>query len=164
MGYYKTMEPEDKALEEFPGLSREDLEEVEWRFNKYLLYQGDRHGRQIWTTCCHEDFYMEGEKGQLTGTHGDRLHCPFCGETVQVVCRGRIRSGATLRQYIPFLFLHASEDGQTVWAQGYWTTRDLVNKMGVIRRDLEARGEGDTAGKLGKAMEALAEAILAKAK
>lgn len=40
----------------------------------------------------------------------------------------------------------------------------LVNKMGVIRRDLEARGEGDTAGKLGKAMEALAEAILAKAK
>lgn len=40
----------------------------------------------------------------------------------------------------------------------------LVNKMGVIRRDLEARGEDDTAGKLGKAMEALAEAILAKAK
>ena len=40
----------------------------------------------------------------------------------------------------------------------------LVNKMGVIRRDLEASGEGDTAGKLGKAMEALAEAILAKAK
>lgn len=40
----------------------------------------------------------------------------------------------------------------------------LVNKMGVIRRDLEARGEGDTAGKLGKAMEALAEAILAKVK
>ena len=40
----------------------------------------------------------------------------------------------------------------------------LVNKMGVIRRDLEARGEGDTAGKLAKAMEALAEAILAKAK
>lgn len=40
----------------------------------------------------------------------------------------------------------------------------LVNKMGVIRRELEARGEGDTAGKLGKAMEALAEAIRAKAK
>ena len=40
----------------------------------------------------------------------------------------------------------------------------LVNKMGVIRRDMEARGEGDTAGKLAKAMEALAEAILAKAK
>ena len=139
MGYYKTMEPEDKALEEFPGLSREELEEVEWRFNKYLFYQGDRHGRQIWTTCCHEDYYMEGEKGQLTGTHGDRLHCPFCGEEVQVVCMGRIRTGATLRQYIPFLFLHASEDGQTVWAQGYWTTRDLINDPTGITMFLPTR-------------------------
>lgn len=139
MGYYKTMEPEDKALEEFPGLSREDLEEVEWRFNQYLFYQGDRHGRQIWTTCCHEDYYMEGEKGWLTGTHGDRLHCPFCGEEVQVVCKGRIRTGKSVKQYIPFLFLHASEDGQTVWAQGYWTTRDLMNDPTGITMFLPTR-------------------------
>lgn len=42
--------------------------------------------------------------------------------------------------------------------------QDLVNKMGAIRRGLEAKGDGETAGKLVRAMEALAGAILAGAK
>lgn len=128
MGYYKTMEPEDKALEEFPGLSREDLDEVEWHFNQYLFYQGDRNGRQVWTTCCHQDYYIDGYRDAkgLTGTHGDTMSCPFCGEEVKVICMGRLRSGVSIQQYIPVLFLHASEDGQTVWAQGYWTKRKLM--------------------------------------
>ena len=35
----------------------------------------------------------------------------------------------------------------------------LVNKMGGIRRELEKKGDGETAGKLARAMQALAEAI-----
>lgn len=124
------MVSEDAALDTFPGLCQEDLDEVERYFHAYLFYQADRRGRRVWTTCCHREDYLDGraEARGLTGTHGDRIACPFCGEAVDVVCRGRLRNGSSLRQYIPFLFLHASEDGQTVWAQGYWTTRDLMDE------------------------------------
>lgn len=130
MNCYQTMEPETAALDTFPGLRQEDLAEVERRFNAYLFYRADRHGRRVWTTCCHREDYLNGREAARaqTGTHGDRIACPFCGEPVHVVCKGRLRSGASLRQYIPFLFLHASEDGQTVWAQGYWTTRNLLDE------------------------------------
>lgn len=128
MGMYEKKQDGDRILEEFPGLSQRDLDEVEWQFNQYLFYQGDRNGRQVWTTCCHQDYYIEGYRDakRLTGTHGDTMNCPFCGEEVKVICMGRLRSGVSIQQYIPFLFLHASEDGQTVWAQGYWTTRKLM--------------------------------------
>ncbi len=139
MGYYKTMEPEDKALEEFPGLSREELEEVEGLYDQYLFYSATGSGRQIWTTCCHEYTHLKGEKCQRTGKHRQVIRCPFCGEEVEVICLGRMRSGKSIRQYIPVLFLHASEDGQTVWAQGYWTTRDLVNDPTGITMFLPTR-------------------------
>ena len=87
------MEPENKALEEFPGLSQEDLEEVEGLYDQYLFYSATNSGRQIWTTCCHEYTHLKGEKGQHTGTHRQVIQCPFCGEAVEVICLGRMRSG-----------------------------------------------------------------------
>ena len=130
MGYYAEKKPRDQALEEFPGLSQEELDEVDEMYEKYLFYQGDRGGREVWTTCCHENYYIENDRGpkELTGKHGDVIQCPFCGETVTVKCMGRLRDGSSVKQYIPVVFLHRSEDGETVWAQGYWTTRNLMKE------------------------------------
>ena len=50
MGMYEKKQDGDRILEEFPGLSQRDLDEVEWQFNQYLFYQRDRNGRQVWTT------------------------------------------------------------------------------------------------------------------
>lgn len=132
MGYYKTMEPEDKALEEFPGLSWEELDAADRMFTPYLFFQPEKEGRRIWTTCCRREEVLpkiaRTETPEIfearTTRQGGWVTCPFCKRKAKVYARSRMKHWDALREYHPILYLHVSEDGQTVWVQGYWTTRN----------------------------------------
>lgn len=98
MSHYERIIPESRLLEEFPTLSQEDLPRKE----SYDVAAARRAG------------------------HGDVVACPFCGELLHVIALHKFRSGRTVEQYVPVLFLHVSEDGETVWAQGYWARREPI--------------------------------------
>lgn len=131
MGYYKTMEPEDRALEEFPGLSREELDTADRMFTPYLFFRPEKEGRRVWATCCRREALLP-KKARMetpeifaarTTRQGGWVSCPFCQRRAKVYAHSRLKYPDALREYHPILYLHVSEDGQTVWAQGYWTTR-----------------------------------------
>lgn len=126
--------PDNSILEEFPGLSAEELEAVNNFYDHYLFYQKDGHGRRVWTSCCHHQNEYIGpdmmlvtpeHRAVLWAKHGDPIACPFCGRPVEVKSIGTSRRCAKLGRYIPVVFLHASEDGDSIYAQAYWTHKDF---------------------------------------
>lgn len=132
---YKRKKQDERILDEFPGLSREDLDEVEHLYEPYLFYEKTSYGRQVWTTCCHRNEHIHTMSELFTPAdyellhiqHGETARCPFCGRLVTVKNHKLLRSGWKHKQYMPVFFLHASEDGNTVYGQGYWSMRDLKN-------------------------------------
>lgn len=132
---YKGKIADEKILDEFPGLSAEDLAEVEHLYKPFLFYEKTNYGREIWTTCCHShehvhtmtELFTPIDYELLHMQHGETVRCPFCGRFVTVKNHKLLRSGWKHKQYMPVLFLHASEDGDTVYGQGYWSMRDLKN-------------------------------------
>ena len=132
---YKSKNEGEKILDEFPGLSAEDLAEVEWLYEPFLFYEKTSYGREVWTTCCHGHEHVHTMTELFTATdyellrmqHGEQVRCPFCGRFVTVKNHKLLRSDWKHKQYMPVLFLHTSEDGSTVYAQGYWSMRDLKN-------------------------------------
>ena len=52
MGYRHKSENE-RVLDEFPGLSAEDLDCVEDLYEPFLFYEKTSYGREVWATCCH---------------------------------------------------------------------------------------------------------------
>lgn len=132
---YKRKSADEKILDEFPGLSAEDLADVEHLYEPFLFYEKTNYGREIWTTCCHAhdhvhtltELFTPVDYELLHMQHGEEVRCPFCGRYVTVRNHKLLRSDWKHKQYMPVLFLHTSEDGNTVYGQGYWSMRDLKN-------------------------------------
>lgn len=133
MSDYGKKRPGAAVLDEFPGLTAEELETVNDFYDHYLFYQKDGHGRRVWTSCCHHQneyigpdmFLVTPEhRAVLAAKHGEGLVCPFCGRQVTAKSIGKSKRCAGLRRYIPVVFLSASEDGETVYVQAYWSMKD----------------------------------------
>ena len=134
MNVYHDKPTAQKELDDFPGLSSEDLDTVDRLFTQYLFFNNEKDGRTVWTTCCHRNAFI----GKLSRTvtpedrlvlrvkHNEYVTCPYCGRVVYAKNRRMLRRGVKLEEYHAVVFLHVSEDGNTVWAQGYWSTRDLM--------------------------------------
>ena len=127
---YHAISEDEKLLEEFPGLTKEELEAVNELYEPYLFYERDGQGRRVWTSCCHRrneyigpDMYLvtPEDRSVLYAKHGDGLRCPFCGREVTVKSIGTSRGCLCLSRYIPVAFFSASEDGETVYIQAYWS-------------------------------------------
>ncbi len=135
MGEYRAKPTPPKELADFPALSQKELDTVEWRFNHYLFFENEKAGRWIWTTCCHKKGFVEkqgrtstpADRIVLSAGHNRYVTCPYCGRVVYTKNRKLLRRGVKLTEYHAVVFLHVAEDANTVWAQGYWTTRDLMN-------------------------------------
>lgn len=133
---YKQIEQDEAILEEFPQLTQAELDKVNEFYGRYLFYEQEAGGRRVWTSCCHVDgelFKAEPRtetpthRQIMTLSHGDDTVCPWCGKTVQVKNRKKLgKKSCKLDLYIPVIFLRASEDGKTVYAQGYWTTKNHI--------------------------------------
>lgn len=144
MGYYerKGTEPltiavkqgSETAFNEFPGLKREDLDAVNDFYPHYLFYETCGKGRKIWSSCCHEKGrYISATtertidnrvRDVLWGRHGLELSCPFCGKPAELKAKGTARSCTSLEEYIPVVFLSTADNGETIYAQAYWTKKD----------------------------------------
>ena len=128
----------DKELEQFPGLSRAELDAVNELFTPYVFYRKKGVGREFWTSCCHAKQRYLGEDRTRTMTpedrealwsgHNDSIYCPFCGRWAKLKCVGKIGRGEALEEYQPVVFLRASKDGQTIWAQGYWSRKEYAKE------------------------------------
>lgn len=126
---YTAMEPDYHILKEFPGLSREELDKANSFFKPYLFFENVKGGRKVWTSCCHHRgelwskvFRLETEEGRgvLLSEHNGEVKCPYCHRWVTVKNVKKMGQAKKLEEYIPVLFLHASDDGETLYAQGYW--------------------------------------------
>lgn len=128
----------DKELEQFPGLSRAELDAVNDLYKPYVFYKTKGAGREFWTSCCHVKQRYLGEdrtrtmtqeiRAALWSEHNDRIFCPFCGRSAELKCVGKIGRGVLLEEYQPVVFLHVAKDGQTIWAQGYWSRKQYVKE------------------------------------
>lgn len=128
----------DKELEQFPGLSRAELDAVNDLYTPYVFYKTKGVGREFWTSCCHVKQRYLGEdrtrtmtqeiRAALWSVHNDRIFCPFCGRSAELKCVGKIGRGVLLEEYQPVVFLHVAKDGQTIWAQGYWSRKQYVKE------------------------------------
>lgn len=124
---------EDAALRQFPGLTESDLTKANALFKRYVFYRTKGNGRTLWTSCCGARERYIGmdmrevrpeDRAVLWARHGDRIECPFCGKTAQVKCVGKIGIGRMIEEYQPVVFLHTSQSGKTIYAQGYWTKKE----------------------------------------
>lgn len=131
---YKRMSEDERILKEFPGLSQEDLDTVDRLFCEYLIFENVKEGRKIWTSCCHKNGIFLSNQPRTAGPkeylllnakHNERVECPFCQKSVMVKNRKMLRSDDSLREYHAVVFVHVSEDGETVWCQGYWATKEF---------------------------------------
>lgn len=127
----------EKELEEFLGISQDDLDEVNDFYKHYLFYEKAGRGRDIWTSCCHRKEHMElGTCRTLTreivdalrGRHDYTIRCPFCGKDVTMKATGTAKSCERLEEMIPVVFVQVSEDGETIWVQAYATRKDYNRK------------------------------------
>ena len=129
---------DDPILEEFPGLSRGDLDWAESLFPGYLMYEREKEGRRVWTSCCHVDgrlFKTDARRRDETwyrimdADHNAEAVCPWCGRRVTVKNRRKMTERSRWRhEYRPVLFLGVSEDGGTLYAQGYWAWKDFWDR------------------------------------
>lgn len=124
---------EDAALRQFPGLTEGDLTKANALFKRYVFYRTKGKGRTIWTSCCGVRERYIGmdmrevrpkDSAALTARHGSLIRCPFCGATAQVKCVGKIGIGRMIEEYQPAVFLHTSQSGKTIYAQGYWMKKE----------------------------------------
>lgn len=127
------------VLDEFPVLSQEELDEVNDLYDHYLFYEKSGNKRMVWTSCCHrEGELLEGRRTEtaewaenmqtvMFGRHNDEARCPFCGKPVTLKAKGMGKAG--LGKYIPVVIFHCMDDGNTVYAQGYWTYKNFKNSL-----------------------------------
>ena len=127
-------EGKEKAFEEFPGLKQEELDAVNDFYDHYLFYEKSGKGRKFWSSCCHqkgrflslttERTITPAIRGALWGRHGLTLSCPFCGKPVELKAKGTAKNCKSLEEYIPVIFISTADDGETIYAQAYWSNKD----------------------------------------
>lgn len=127
-------EGKEKAFDEFPGLTQEELNTVNDYYDHYLFYEKSGGGRKFWSSCCHqkERFLSMNTQRVITPAvrdalcchHGSVISCPFCGKNVELKSKGTAKNCKGLETYIPVIFLSTADNGETIYAQAYWTNKD----------------------------------------
>lgn len=142
---YAKSKTRDKALKDFPGLSKEELETANSFFTLYLFFENVEGGRRVWTSCCHHDGELWEElprtetpqhREVMALKHNDECECPYCHKKVTVKNVKQMGTGKRLEEYVPILFLHTSKDGGTIYAQGYWTWKGYADKERMAKPPL----------------------------
>lgn len=100
-----------------------------------MSYRMMKEDRKVWTSCCHVDGQLfeaqartedETWRQVMGASHNEKMICPWCGRTVTVKNRKRMTERSRWREeYRPVLFLGALEDGEKLYAQGYWAWKDF---------------------------------------
>lgn len=128
----KYLSDEQKELiNSFPGLSADELEQVNNLYQHYVFYKALPEGWEVSTSCCHKGKQLlpflkrtmtAADSALFQFKHNDDVRCPFCGKAARLKNLKMIKTGARLREDHEVVFWHHTED--TVYAQCYWTRKD----------------------------------------
>lgn len=112
--------PEEQAaalllFDEYP--SERELEKGKHTFERFLFYDtwGRRDFREYFCPNCGRfdverpvrDIYVDDS---FEHHHGDRAHCPMCGEEFTLICLGRMRNMSSLKRWGKLAFFRNVED------------------------------------------------------
>lgn len=94
----------------------EELEEAQNHFQRHIFYEtwGRRDFRECWCeNCGHFEIHKSKTKDPYMDDlfefhHGDMVCCPMCGEEMELVALGRMRTFNSLRQEIKACFIRAN--------------------------------------------------------
>ena len=94
----------------------EELEEAQNHFQRHIFYEtwGRRDFRECWCeNCGHFEIHKSKTKDPYMDDlfefhHGDMVSCPMCGEEMELVALGRMRTFNSLRQEIKACFIRAN--------------------------------------------------------
>ena len=95
-------------------LTSEEEERVGKLFKGHLFFRNDgKKTRHFFCDKC-ETYFSEEKDFNNTGLfreHGTATHCPHCGESVELIAEGKIRSGKSLREKICVMVVRVDDDG-----------------------------------------------------
>ena len=110
--------PEEQRKKVWEGfseyLTREEEERVGLLFKGHMFFRNDgRKTRHFFCDHCETYFSEEKDTGnsELFREHGMVVTCPHCGESVELIAEGKIRSGKSLQEKICVMAVQADEDG-----------------------------------------------------
>ncbi len=95
-------------------LTQEEEERVEALFHPHLFYTSiTRNRKACYCEACKSSFEVTRSSARLlwVGKHGDALECPKCGAQVELICEGRIQTGARLEESKCVMVIRADPDG-----------------------------------------------------
>ena len=95
-------------------LTGEEEERIRMLFKGHMFFSNEgKKTRHFFCDKC-ETYFSEEKDFNNTGlfqTHGAATHCPHCGEAVELIAEGKIRSGKSLREKICAMVVRVDEDG-----------------------------------------------------
>lgn len=111
------MSPEDREriLPEFGDwLTADEMDRMENLFRGHLFYHTvNKKQKDFFCEKCHTAFTRTKQESPalFQHAHGEAVRCPICGESVELICDGRIRTGASLKESKCILLIRVDEDG-----------------------------------------------------
>ena len=120
-------EESNAAFTEFDGwLDPDEVRQIEPLFDHYLFYE--TYGRKDYRECycgrCGSFVRYKGEDPDFfTSHHRDLVECPDCGEDVELISLGKMRSFESLKQSIKVTICREGKNGA------------LLLTSGVVRKD-----------------------------
>lgn len=118
-------EEQDRVFREFVRyLDREEEDALRLKFRQYCFYDtwGLKNYRDCMCTRCGAfALYKDEDPNFFRLHHGDEVCCPNCGEQVELYSLGRMRTGATLKEWQRAAFVRKASDGGVLLVAGYAT-------------------------------------------
>lgn len=127
-----SQEDQERILAGFDDyLTREEEERVEALFHPHLFYSSvSRSKKACYCESCKTSFEVTKATAPVLWRedHGSVAKCPRCGEAVEIICEGWIRTGECLSESKCVLVIRADQDGALRLYAG-------VAKRGYERQD-----------------------------
>lgn len=127
-----SQEDQERILAGFDDyLTREEEERVEALFHPHLFYSSvSRSKKACYCESCKASFEVTKATAPVLWRedHGSVAKCPRCGEAVEIICEGRIRTGECMSESKCVLVIRADQDGALRLYAG-------VAKRGYERQD-----------------------------
>lgn len=120
-----TEEEQKRVMHEFVAwLDRDEEEALSAKFTQYCFFEtyGRRNYRECSCTRCGMfEVWKEEDPKFFREHHGDEVSCPNCGEDVILYSLGKMRTGASLKEWQRAVLVRKASDGGVLLVAGYAT-------------------------------------------
>ena len=110
------------AFQEFNGwMDMDEIRQIEMLFDHYLFYEtyGRKDYRECYCGYCGSFVRYKGEDpGFFEHHHRDQIECPDCGEYVELISLGKVRSMTSLKQRLKVTICREGKNGALLLMSG----------------------------------------------